>query len=246
MGMKTEIAWTDYTWNTVTGCTPCSEACNWCYAEKLATRLKNMGNQKYRNGFEPTLHWGAMNDPRLLKDRQKIFVNSMSDTFHEAVPDDFIQTIFKTMRKCPQHIFQVLTKRSDRLADLGKSLTWGDNVWAGVTVEHPDYKYRIDDLRKVPAKIRFLSIEPLLADLGKIDLTDIHWVIIGGLSGVEAEILKTYYGDDPTMFDSWVEGIVNQCREQGVAIFYKQRYGFRPEKEPLFTTKGKKLLEYPV
>jgi protein gp37 len=179
-----------------------------------------MGKKKYENGFELTLHPESLNDPYSWRKPQMIFVNSMSDLFHPDVPDKFIMDVFNTMNNTNHHIYQVLTKRSERLADLAPKLHWTKNIWMGVTVEESRYVNRIDDLEKVPSSIRFLSIEPLLGDMGKIDLNDIHWVIVGGESGPKSRLMEA----------EWVHNIKKQCLDQNVPFFFKQWGGIQKKK----------------
>ena len=200
------------TWNPVTGCDKVSEGCRHCYAERMALRLRAMGNRRYINGFSVTLHDDLVDLPRKLRRPRLIFVNSMSDLFHEDVPEDFIGRVFETMTACPQHTFQVLTKRSSRLRDMASRLPWPKNVWIGVSVEDKRVISRIDDLRQVPASVRFLSCEPLLGPMHGLDLQGITWVIVGGESAPGARPMKP----------EWVESILNQCRRANVAFFFKQ------------------------
>lgn len=220
MASKSAIEWTESTWNPVTGCTKLSSGCKNCYAERMAKRLQAMGQPNYRNGFEVTCHSHVLDLPLQWKKSQMIFVNSMSDLFHKDVPTDFIQKIFKTMNSAPQHIFQALTKRDGRLWELSKKLRWTENIWMGVTVEAAEYKERIVNLRKTDAFIKFLSLEPLLEDLGELDLSGIDWVIAGGESGPGARPIKA----------SWVRNIKRQCKEQGVSFFFKQWGGVNKKK----------------
>ena len=178
-----------------------------------------MGNRRYKNGFHITLHEDVVDLPRSWRAPRAIFVNSMSDLFHKDIPLDFIQRIFETMRNCPQHTFQILTKRSDRLLALASKIEWPRNVWVGVSVEDSRVLVRIDDLRTVPAKIRFLSCEPLIGSLAGIDLTNIHWVIVGGESGPFARPMKI----------EWVREIFRACRKAGVPFFFKQWGGIRKD-----------------
>ena len=205
------------TWNPVTGCTKISQGCKHCYAERMAKRLKAMGAARYIDGFKPTLHTDLIDAPRKWKRPRLIFVNSMSDLFQDAVPDAFIRRVFDIMRDCPQHTFQILTNRSDRLRQLGGSLLWSPNIWMGVSVEDARVKDRIADLAAVPAQVRFLSCEPLIGPLDKLALDRIHWVIVGGESGPGAR----------TMQRDWVESIQHQCARKGVAFFFKQWGGVR-------------------
>jgi protein gp37 len=219
MADKSHIEWTEATWNPVTGCTKISAGCKNCYAERLALRLQAMGNRRYKNGFHITLHEDVVDLPKSWRIPRMIFVNSMSDLFHKDVPFDFIQRVFATMRDCPHHTFQILTKRSDRLLALASKIEWPRNVWVGVSVEDSRVLVRIDDLRRVPAKIRFLSCEPLIGSLAGIDLTNIHWVIVGGESGPFARPMKI----------EWVREIFRACRKADVPFFFKQWGGVRKD-----------------
>lgn len=213
--MKTsKIEWTDATWNPTTGCNKVSSGCKNCYAEVMANRLKAMGTPGYENGFEFSLMPNRLDTPRNIKKPTKFFVNSMSDLFHEKMPYEYLDKVFKTISETPQHQYQILTKRESILLDyFSKSnRKVPKNVWLGVTVENNQAKKRIDALRKVNAEIRFLSIEPLLENLGEIDLTGIHWVIVGGESGHKARPMKP----------EWAINIQNQCDKQNVAFFFKQ------------------------
>jgi protein gp37 len=212
MGMKSPIEWTEATWNPLTGCAKISPGCKFCYAERMALRLQAMGQPNYVNGFQLTLHEHAVELPLQWKRRQMIFVNSMSDLFHADVPVVFIQRIFDVMARASWHQFQVLTKRSERLLELAPSLPWPPQVWMGVSVEREDYTYRIDHLRQTPAHIKFLSLEPLIGPLPALNLSGIHWVIVGGESGVGARPIRP----------SWVIDIRNQCHAAGVPFFFKQ------------------------
>jgi len=219
MATQSSIEWTEMTWNPVTGCSKVSEGCRHCYAERMSLRLQAMGNRRYANGFQVTLHEDLVDLPRTLRRPRLIFVNSMSDLFHEWVPDDFIFRVFETMAACPQHTFQVLTKRSRRLRDMAARLPWPQNVWMGVSVEDQRVLHRIDDLRQVPAAVRFLSCEPLLGPLDNLDLTGISWVIVGGESGPGARPMKP----------EWVEAILSQCQQAKIAFFFKQWGGPRKD-----------------
>ncbi|MCG3132648.1 MAG: hypothetical protein FLDDKLPJ_03511 [Phycisphaerae bacterium] len=216
MTALSSIEWTEFTWNPVTGCSKVSEGCRHCYAERMAKRLRAMGNGRYENGFEVTLHDDLVDLPRRMRSPRVIFVNSMSDLFHERIPADFIRRVFDTMQACPQHTFQVLTKRSARLAELAPGLPWPANIWMGVSIEDARVLHRVDDLRSVPVAeaggVRFLSCEPLIGPLDNLPLDGISWVIVGGESGPGAR----------TMQRSWVESIRRQCRRAGVAFFFKQ------------------------
>lgn len=220
MSLNSKIEWTETTWNPVTGCTKISTGCQNCYAYILAKRLKAMSNPRYINGFDITLHYDLLDKPLSWKSPRKIFVNSMSDLFHEDIPVEFIEKVFATMNKASWHTFQVLTKRSENLKKLSPSLKWSENIWMGVTVESFSEKYRIDDLKETKAKIKFLSLEPLLSSLGEIDLSNIDWVIVGGESGPKAR---------PMNID-WVREIRDQCIEQKTPFFFKQWGGVNKKK----------------
>ncbi len=215
-----KIEWTESTWNPVTGCTKISAGCQNCYAERMAKRLKAMGQSNYRNGFEVTLHDHVLEYPLQWKKPKTIFVNSMSDLFHEEIPLHFIKKIFNTMKKAYWHNFQVLTKRSNRLKEIASQLDWPENIWIGVTVEDANVKNRINDLKSVPAYIRFLSLEPLLEPLGNLNLSDIHWVIVGGESGPGSRPIKK----------EWIEDIKRQCLIAKVPFFFKQWGGTNKKK----------------
>jgi protein gp37 len=212
MAGNSSIEWTEATWNPVTGCTKVSEGCRHCYAHTMAKRLHAMGNPRYTNGFEVTLHHDLIDAPLKWKKPRKIFVNSMSDLFHKDVPLEFIQKVFHTMQEANWHTYQVLTKRADRLLELSTELPWPKNVWQGVSVEDERVVDRIDFLRQVPARVRFLSIEPLIGPINNLNLEGIHWVIVGGESGPGARPMNA----------DWVRSIRDQCHEQNVAFFFKQ------------------------
>ncbi len=220
MALKSGIEWTQSTWNPVTGCTKISEGCRNCYAERMARRLQAMGQPNYRNGFKLACHPEVLTLPLRWKKPQIVFVNSMSDLFHEEVPLDFIHHVFATMRQARQHTFQVLTKRALRLAELSRRLEWKENIWMGVTVESSACKDRIGALRSTDAPVKFLSMEPLLDDVGDLDLTGIDWVIVGGESGPGARPMQP----------EWVKGIRDQCLTQEVPFFFKQWGGFNKKK----------------
>jgi protein gp37 len=205
------IEWTEQTWNPTTGCTKVSQGCKFCYAEVMAKRLQAMGLEKYKDGFAVRLQPDALNAPRKWK-ASVIFVNSMSDLFHEDIPLEYIQQVFKVMNECPQHQFQVLTKRAERLAELSPLLNWTSNIWMGVSVEDTKTMDRIGFLQKTAAYIKFLSLEPLLSGLPGLSLMGIDWVIVGGESGRHARPIKP----------AWVEDIRKQCELQNVAFFFKQ------------------------
>jgi protein gp37 len=215
MGDKSTIEWTDATWNPVTGCSKVSPGCKNCYAERLAGRLQAMGNPRYTNGFEVTLHTDQLTLPLRWRQPRKIFVNSMSDLFHEEVPDRFIFKAFEVMEKARWHFFQVLTKRAERLAKLAPQLPWPENIWQGVSVENRDYLWRVDCLRKVPAAVRFLSVEPLLGPIPRLQLRGISWVIVGGESGPGYRPVNA----------SWVRQIRDQCVAKNVPFFSSNGVG---------------------
>ncbi|KAA3655894.1 MAG: phage Gp37/Gp68 family protein [Chloroflexi bacterium] len=215
-----KIEWTESTWNPVTGCTKVSPGCKNCYAERMAKRLKAMGQANYVNGFELTLQEHMLERPLTWKKPQQIFVNSMSDLFHQNVPLDYIQRVFDVMRRASWHTFQVLTKRSERLLQLNDELNWPDNVWMGVSVENSAYTHRIDHLRATGAKIKFLSLEPLLGPLNDLNLVNIDWVITGGESGPGSRPIK----------EQWVIDIREQCITADVPFFFKQWGGVQKKK----------------
>lgn len=235
MATNSNIEWTEATWNPLTGCSKVSPGCKNCYAERLAVRLQAMGQPNYVNGFELTMHERALELPLRWKRPQTIFVNSMSDLFQEDVPIEFIQKVFDVMKRASWHRFQILTKRSKRLLELSSQLAWAPNIWMGVSVENEDYIFRIDHLRKTEAKIKFLSIEPLLGALHKLDLKKIDWVIVGGESGPRAR----------PMLESWVHDIHKQCQNTGVPFFFKQ-WGGRNKKKTGRTLGGQTWDEMPV
>jgi protein gp37 len=212
MGQNSAIEWTEATWNPLTGCDKISPGCTHCYAERMSLRLRAMGQPNYRNGFELTLHERMLELPLHWKQPQRVFVNSMSDLFHKDVPEEYIQRVFAVMRQASWHRFQVLTKRSDRLRALGPKIDWPANVWMGVSVESSEYRSRVDDLRHTGARTRFLSVEPLLGPIPDLDLTNIHWTIVGGESGPGAR----------PMLEEWVIDLREQCRRAAVPFFFKQ------------------------
>jgi protein gp37 len=232
--ITTTIEWTEATWNPVTGCTKVSPGCKNCYAEQMAKRLHAMGQWRYRHGFKLTLQPQALGEPYQWMHPRLVFVNSMSDLFHEKIHLDYIKKVFKVMNDCPQHQFQILTKRSNRLKELSFNLTWTKNIWMGVSVENQQYMFRIDALRSVPAAIRFLSIEPLLGPIKELDLTGIDWVIVGGESGPGARPMR----------EEWVTFIRDECMKQGVAFFFKQWGGVR-KKQTGRTLEGREWNELP-
>lgn len=209
---QSNIEWTESTWNPITGCTKISPGCKNCYAEKMALRLQAMGQSNYVNGFDLTLHENMLERPLQWKKPQLIFVNSMSDLFHKDVPLTYIQRVFDVMHRADWHQFQVLTKRSERLLMLNNDIVWPSNVWMGVSVETKKYVFRIDHLRQTGAKIKFLSLEPLLGPLPQLDLNEIDWVIVGGESGPGARPIQ----------QEWVLEIRDQCVDSGVPFFFKQ------------------------
>lgn len=228
MADRTAIEWTQATWNPVTGCDRTSPGCDHCYALRLAVRLKAMGQPHYQRdgssvtsgpGFGVTCHSDVLALPSTWRQSRLVFVNSMSDLFHPEVPEEFISDVFAVMAEANQHTFQVLTKRSQRLRSMAKRLEWPANVWMGVSVENARYRFRIEHLRAVPAKVRFLSLEPLIGPVGELDLSGIHWVIAGGESGPKARPVDM----------AWVTHIRDQCIEAGVAFFFKQWGGRTPK-----------------
>ncbi len=207
------------TWNPVTGCTKISQGCKHCYAERMAKRLTAMGSERYRNGFNITLHPDLVDMPRGWRQPRVVFVNSMSDLFHDEIPLAYIQRVFATMRDCPHHTFQVLTKRAERLSKLAPHLPWPSNVWMGVSVEDVRVLNRVRHLQSIPAKVRFLSLEPLIGPLDDLPLDGIHWVIVGGESGPKARPMQK----------EWVRSIFRQCRTSRVPFFFKQWGGVRKD-----------------
>jgi len=217
MANRSSIEWTESTWNPVTGCTKISPGCKHCYAERLALRLQAMGQPNYSNGFDLTIQERMLTVPLRWSKPQMIFVNSMSDLFHRDVPTAYVQQVFHVMKQASWHRFQVLTKRADRLRELDRHLEWTDNVWMGVSVESRKYWRRVEQLRRTGAKVKFLSIEPLLEDLGSLNLDGIDWVIVGGESGSGARPIDA----------SWVRNIRDRCQDAGVPFFFKQWGGTR-------------------
>jgi protein gp37 len=212
MGTLSNIEWTEMTWNPVTGCYKISQGCKHCYAERMAKRLHQMGSARYVNEFRPTLHWDLVDQPRRWSKPRTVFVNSMSDLFQEDVPLEFIAAVFRTMAETPRHTYQVLTKRSERLLELAPHLPWPDNVWMGVSVEDGRVSDRVRELQRVPAKVRFLSCEPLIGPLPDLPLAGIHWMIVGGESGPGARPMQS----------EWVEDLHRQATRAGTAFFFKQ------------------------
>lgn len=206
------IEWTHSTWNPVTGCTKVSPGCKFCYAERMAKRLQAMGVAQYRNAFELSLHPGSLELPLRWRKPRLIFVNSMSDLFHEEIPVEFITSVFEVMQRAHWHQFQVLTKRPEVAREHAARLSWPDNAWLGTSVENQDYVSRVRVLQQIPARIRFLSIEPLLGPITRLPLRGIHWVIVGGESGPGAR----------PMSPDWVRGLRQRCADAGVPFFFKQ------------------------
>jgi protein gp37 len=224
MAKGSTIEWTEATWNPVTGCTKISPGCKHCYAERMAERLQAMGQQNYVNGFLLTLQPQMLELPLRWKKPQTIFVNSMSDLFHEDVPLDYIQRVFDIMRRAHWHRFQVLTKRSERLAELNAEIEWTPNIWMGVSVESHAYRSRVDDLRATRAIVKFLSLEPLLGPLDDLNLAGIDWVIVGGESGPKARPM------DP----AWAANLRDQCQRAAVPFFFKQWGGKNKKRKGRF------------
>lgn len=220
MAQGSAIEWTESTWNPVTGCSKVSPGCKHCYAERMALRLLAMGQPNYAGGFAVTLHEDVVERPLSWRKPQTIFVNSMSDLFHDRVPLDFIARVFDVMRRATWHRFQVLTKRHERLVSIAQELPWPSNVWMGVSVESSPYRTRIDALRAVPAAVRFLSLEPLLGPLPELDLSGIHWVIVGGESGPGARPMQR----------GWALDIRDQCLAAEVPFFFKQWGGVQKKR----------------
>jgi protein gp37 len=212
MAINSGIEWTETTWNPVTGCTKISSGCKNCYAERMALRLQAMGQPNYRNGFTITLHENMLLLPLSWRKPRMIFVNSMSDLFHKDVPTEFIEKTFTIMQKASWHTFQVLTKRSNRFAEIADTIQIPKNVWLGVSVECEDYLYRIDDLREINAQVKFISVEPLIGPLPGLKLDGINWVIVGGESGPGARPMQ----------ETWARDIRDVCLASGVPFFFKQ------------------------
>ena len=220
MATQSSIEWTESTWNPVSGCSKISAGCLNCYAERMAKRLKAMGQKRYRNGFAVTLHPEALDEPYRWKKPRVVFVNSMSDLFHDRIPFDFIQKVFSAMEANARHTFQVLTKRSERLRELGPLLEWSENIWMGATIENNDYVGRADDVRSTTAAIKFLSLEPLLGPVPDLDLTGVDWVIVGGESGPGAREMR----------QEWVLEVKEKCEKANAAFFFKQWGGVNKKK----------------
>ena len=220
MAISSSIEWTESTWNPLTGCTKISPGCKNCYAERMALRLQAMGSRNYANGFKITMHEHVLELPLHWMKPQTIFVNSMSDLFHKEVPEEFIFHMFDIMKRADWHCFQVLTKRSERLLNLSSQISWMPYIWIGVSVENQDYTFRIDHLRRMGAKVKFLSLEPLLGPIPNLNLEGIDWVIVGGESGPRSRAMEA----------SWVVDIRNQCQEAKVPFFFKQWGGINKKK----------------
>lgn len=233
MGIS-KIEWTEVTWNPITGCSKISDGCINCYAAAFAKRLKAMGNIRYKNGFQPTVHEDLIDLPFQWKTPKRVFVNSMSDIFHEQIPDKYILQIFETMNQCRQHEFQVLTKRPERLSSLNDKIVWTDNIWMGVTIESDKYLNRADMLRNCGARIKFISAEPLLSRLNNLNLTDIDWLIVGGESGPHCRPIKK----------EWVEELLDLAKDNNTAFFFKQWGGFNKKKNGKLIN-GKIYQDYP-
>ncbi|HTI61167.1 phage Gp37/Gp68 family protein [Mucilaginibacter sp.] len=220
---QSNIEWTELTWNPVTGCNKISPGCKFCYAEVMSKRLKAMGVEKYKDGFNIRLHPGELNTPFTWKKSKIVFVNSMSDLFHPEIPADFIKAVFAVMNNTPQHIYQVLTKRSDRLLELSSQLNWTENIWMGVSVENEKYTSRISELSQTAAKTKFLSIEPLIGPVKTLNLAKIDWVIVGGESGHKARPVRK----------AWIDHVKDECEKNKVAFFFKQwgkpKFNVNPE-----------------
>ncbi|MFY9341253.1 MAG: phage Gp37/Gp68 family protein [Planctomycetota bacterium] len=235
MAQGSGIEWTESTWNPVTGCTKVSPGCKFCYAERMAERLHAMGQANYRHGFRLTLQPHMLELPLRWKKPQTIFVNSMSDLFHQDVPREYLLRVFDVMRRAHWHTFQVLTKRSERLAEMDAHIEWAPNIWMGVSVESDGYRHRIDDLRATGAVLKFLSLEPLLGPLPGLDLREIDWAIVGGESGPQAR----------PMAAAWATDLRDQCRKAGVQFFFKQ-WGGRNKKRAGRLLEGRTWDQMPV
>ena len=220
MSTKSAIQWTNSTWNPVTGCTKVSPGCKHCYAERMARRLRAMGQRNYANGFSLAVHDNALELPLTWKSPRTVFVNSMSDLFHRGVPTDFVLRVFDVMSRADWHTYQILTKRSGRLGELDPELEWAPHIWMGVSVETQRFQFRTDDLRQTRAAVKFLSLEPLLGPLPSLEIEGIDWVIVGGESGPGARRM------DP----AWVIEIRDQCLSADVPFFFKQWGGINKRK----------------
>ncbi len=212
MSTLSGIEWTDVTWNPVTGCTKISHGCKHCYAERMAKRLREMGVEKYRGGFSVAVHESTLDDPLKWKQPRLVFVNSMSDLFHKSVPSTFIERVFDVMNRAPQHVFQVLTKRPSRVVQMNERLYWSPNIWFGTSIESERWLSRLEQLKETNARVKFLSLEPLLGPLPNLGLEGIDWVIVGGESGPGARPMEA----------GWVRDIRDQCQRNDVPFFFKQ------------------------
>lgn len=231
---QSKIEWTDTTWNPITGCTKISEGCQNCYAEVFSRRLKAMGNRRYLNGFNLTIHRDLFYEPLKWKTPRRVFVNSMSDIFHEDIPDDLILELFSIMNEAEKHTFQILTKRSERLLKMSTRIKWTKNIWMGVTIESNEYYSRCDDLKNTEAFIKFISAEPLLSELSEIDLSGIDWLIVGGESGPGSRVIEK----------EWVEDLKNRSEVLSIPFFFKQWGGVRKKKNGN-ELNGKIYMEFP-
>lgn len=212
MAYQSQIEWTEVTWNPITGCSKISDGCKLCYAERMSLRLRSMGIDKYRNGFELVTHENVLMEPFRWRKPRVVFVNSMSDLFHESVPSPFIESVFDVMNRLPQHTFQVLTKRIERVEKMDQNLNWNRNIWLGASVESERWLHRLESLKRTGAQTKFLSLEPLLGSLRSIELTGIAWVIVGGESGPGARPMEA----------EWVREIRDNCLQRQVPFFFKQ------------------------
>jgi len=235
MATQSTIEWTESTWNPVTGCTKISAGCLNCYAERMAKRLRAMGQRRYRNGFKLTLQPEALDEPYKWKKPRVVFVNSMSDLFHEQVPLGFIREVFSVMNDNKRHTFQILTKRSERLRELAPLLDWPENIWMGVTIENNDYVARANDLRIIDAAIKFLSLEPLLGPIPNLDIKGIDWVIVGGESGPRARPMQ----------EQWVLDIKKKCDNKHKIPFFFKQWGGVNKKKTGRLLQGKTWDNYP-
>jgi protein gp37 len=231
----TTIEWTEVTWNPTTGCDKISAGCKFCYAEVMSKRLMAMGQHKYRNNFDLTIHESELTRPYSWRKPRTVFVNSMSDLFHKDVPTEFIKQVWRVMNETPQHTYQVLTKRAERIEELSNQLTWTPNIWMGVSIENELVMHRLEHLRNTGALIKFISAEPLIGPLPNMNLKGIHWVIVGGESGKGARLMEK----------KWVIDIKDQCRKFNTSFFFKQWGGVR-KKEAGRLLDGIEYNEFPV
>ena len=232
---STKIEWTEETWNPITGCSKCSAGCLHCYAESFSKRLQAMGVERYKDAFKVTVHRDLFERPLLWKKPKMIFVNSMSDIFHESVPEKDILDLFEIMNKANWHTFQVLTKRAERMQELSARIKWTENIWMGVSIENKAALYRSDLLRNTGAKVKFISAEPLLESISNIDLTDIDWLIVGGESGAGCRPMKK----------EWVVELRDKAEATGVAFFFKQ-WGGKKKRKAGSELEGKHYKQYPL